>query len=146
MNNKQTIQIGSLYPLSFFESHLDPSQHFMDFFCFKKCFLLNCFGMWTALLHLFLSFTPHHELGPHLGRYKYVKGIKFHVKESSFNRCWQKICQLLNFNRLFNFFYFYIILFNYSSSSKSLIIMNVGVGGENVFEGFTMSFQIILPH
>ncbi len=86
MNNKQTTQIGSLYPLSFFESHPDPLQHFMDFFCFRKCLLLNHFGRWTTPLHLFLSFAPHCELGPHLGRYnKYFKGINFHVKESSFN-------------------------------------------------------------
>ncbi len=96
-------------PIRFAHCHsLDPIRihcNFLNFFCFRKYLFSNYFGKWTALLHLFFSLTPHHELGLCFGRYnnRYVRGIRFHVKESSFKQCWWKLYQLLNFDRLFNF-------------------------------------------
>jgi len=92
VNNEQATQTSSFYPLLLFRSHLDPLQHFLDFFCFNKCLLMGHFGKWTTLLHLFFSLMPHHALGSCLGGYNmYAKRIKSNSKEPSFNQLCQKI-------------------------------------------------------
>jgi hypothetical protein len=88
MNNKQASQTSSLYPLSFFGSHLDPLKHFLNFLRFNRCSLLSYFGKWIVFLCLSLFLAPHHVLRLGLGRYnnKYVKRTNIYVKESSFNQ------------------------------------------------------------
>jgi hypothetical protein len=108
MNNKQASKTSSFCPLSLFGFHFNPLKHFWNLFCFNRCLLLNYFGRWISLLHLFLTLAPHHVLELELGKYinKYVKIINLYIKKSSFNRYWWKFCQLFNFNSKFSLFFF----------------------------------------
>lgn len=109
VNNKQASQTCLFYPLSLCGFHLDPLKHFLNLFCFNKCLLLNYFGKWIALLHLFLTLVPHHVLGLELGRYnkRYVKIINSTSKNppsTGTNENFANFSTLIGYSTYFSFF------------------------------------------
>jgi hypothetical protein len=73
--NRLILPIVTLWILS------DPFQHFLNFFPFSRCLFLGFFGGLTTSSISLLSFA----LGLPLGGYnnKYVRGIRFNIKEPS---------------------------------------------------------------
>ncbi len=133
MNSKQATQTDSFCPLSLFGSHLDQLQHFLNLFCFNKCLFLitltnelpssTCFfplclfmNLDCALVGIVINMLG--ELG-----FMSKNPPSTNVDDKSIG------CSTL-IGCLPSTLAFIVFFSTYPSSSKSLIIMNAGGGGE----------------
>jgi hypothetical protein len=84
------------------------------------------------MFQLFLSLVPHHVFGLGLvgTLIEMSRESTFMSKNPPLIGVDGKILQFLNFNKLFNFFYLCSFLFHMFFLSYSLIMTNVGIGGE----------------